>query len=81
MSLLPALPLKTPRCFETAQQWQLIRRGCVYMRSMGKLSPKFTYCTDCTPEYRDQMVREERCAFPRTTFTKINGITVGVRKR
>ena len=81
MSLLPALPFKAPACFPTQQQWDLVRNKAAYLRSCRKLSHKYTYCTDCTPEYRDQMQAEGRCKFPGTTFSKTNSIIVGSRAR
>jgi hypothetical protein len=80
MSLKPPLPVKAPACFDTPHQWNLYRRLASYLRSARKLSPKFTYCTDCTPEYRDKMCAEKRCKFPGTTFKIVNGVTVGQRE-
>jgi len=79
MKLKPALPVQKPACFDSLFQWNFYRRLASYLRSCRKLSPRFTYCTDCTPEYRDKMRAERRCKFPGTTFTKINGVIVGQR--
>lgn len=79
MSLKPALPVQAPACFVTKLQYTLYRNKAAYLRSCRKLSPKFTYCTDCTPEYRDKMIAEGRCRFPGTTFSTVNGVIVGQR--
>ena len=81
MSLLPPIPKAKPTCFDTQFQWNFYRELCSYLRSARKLSPRFTYCTDCTPEYRDRMITERRCKFPGTTFTVVGGIITGDRKK
>lgn len=71
------LPLRSPKCFDSQKQWNLWREVAVYSAGDG-----FTYCTDCTPARRDQMIAEGRCAFPNTTFVKqTGGVIVGRRRK
>lgn len=63
-----------PACFESEEQW-------LEFADLWKLSQpnvKMKMCHDCTPEWRDQMIRENRCAHPETVFVLLDGEVVGV---
>ncbi len=79
MTLLPPIPLVKPPCFDTKFQWNFYRELCSYLRSARKLSPRFNFCVDCTPAYRDRMKAQGRCKFPGTTFKTVENIIVGER--
>ena len=70
------LPTKRPACFDTQREWEKYHTLAIISGSSS-----FNYCTDCTPEHRDQMKREGRCKFPGTTFVKVNGVLEGRRKK
>lgn len=70
------LPTKVPACFDSQKQWNLYRPLAVYSAGNG-----YTYCSDCTPERKDAMIKQGRCGFPNTTFSRPNGVIVGRRKR
>lgn len=63
-----------PACFESPSQWEEYVRLWKYSR----IGLKFNMCYDCTPEWRDQMTRENRCAHPETVFVIQDGDLVGV---
>lgn len=66
------MPNKTPACFDSKEQYRKYK-------TLAQLtaSESFTFCTDCTPEYRDEMHQQGRCKFPGTTFTRNNGVITG----
>lgn len=69
------LPFRAPRCFESQAQWNTYRTLAQYCAGNG-----FTYCTDCTQEYKDKMVAGGRCEYQGTKFkTMAQGIIVGRR--
>lgn len=70
------LPRVMPPCFDTRRQWEKY-----HTLAMISGSSSFNFCTDCTPEHRDQMIRERRCKFPGTTFVTVNGVLEGRRKK
>ena len=61
------LPRKAPPCFDSQQQWGIYR---VLSQISG--DNQFNYCTDCLPEHKEQMCKEQRCRFPGTTFVLID---------
>lgn len=65
---------KTPDCFESAPQWREYQRMWRLSKGMGRVN----YCTDCTPEYRDAMIKEWRCAHPQTIFVEKDGELIGL---
>lgn len=58
-----------PPCFDTREQWlawwALIRDS---VRTNGKKAPLIHFCQDCTYEYQQKMIREQRCEYPQTDF-------------
>lgn len=70
------MPKKTPACFDSNTQY-----GKYKVLAIMTAAPGFTFCTDCTPQYRDEMTCAGRCKFPRTTFAKNNGVIVGRRAK
>lgn len=70
------MPNKMPTCFETSDQY-----GKYKVLAQLTATEGFTFCTDCTPEYRDRMISEGRCKFPGTRFAKNNGVLVGRRAK
>lgn len=70
-----------PRCFDTQKQWVEYIEA---RQDMGRRGWK-NYCTDCTPDYKDKMVVQGRCAFPRVIFIVVgrklpDKELIGVRK-
>lgn len=70
------MPRKMPSCFTSIREWGIYKVLAQLTATKG-----FTYCTDCTPEYRNKMIAEGRCAFPGTQFGKNNGVIVGRRMK
>ena len=68
------LPKKAPACFESQEQWNQYRELAVQSARDG-----FTFCVDCTAEYRDKMKQANRCRYPRTEFEEVAGVLVGRR--
>lgn len=67
----------TPRCFNSYKEfklWVTAARGA--HPTLGH-----SYCEDCTPTYRDQMIAENRCGYPEVTFKVVQGEFVGRRSR
>lgn len=53
-----------PPCFESAyhyQHWRYLLRG-------SNDHPGSGYCLDCTPEYKVEMMAQNKCAHPETVF-------------
>lgn len=69
--------MKTPKCFENAHQWREYQK----LWRQSKDSTVVNYCVDCTPEYKCAMVKEGRCAYPRTMFRIKDEELVGVRDK
>jgi hypothetical protein len=70
-----------PLCFSSTSQYRA-------WRSMAmRVSPGDSqYCTDCTPQFQAERIREFRCAYPGTTFHVssdgfIDGVRPGCRTR
>ena len=73
--MTPRLPRRPPSCWIGGQsRWDEYRALAKYTARPG-----FTYCTDCTPEYKQEAVQLGTCQYPGTTFVKIHGVTVGRR--
>ncbi len=70
------LPAKTPACFDSKEDY-----GKYKVLAQLTAAPGFTFCTDCTPAYRDEMAAVGRCRFPGTKFVAINGVIVGRRPK
>ena len=70
------LPRVAPACFDSQEQW-----GRYHVLATISGGNGFTFCEDCTPEYRDKMVAQRRCKFPGTVFTKVNEVIVGERRK
>lgn len=70
------LPTKAPACFASQAAWNQYRADAHYTAGDG-----WTYCTDCTARRRDQMIVQNRCAFPGTTFVRASGVVVGRRRK
>jgi len=68
------MPRKAPACFDSQAAW-----GIYKVLSQLTATDGFTYCTDCTPEHRDAMKTQRRCAYPGTIFHRSNGVIVGQR--
>ena len=69
-----------PACFNSEQEWE---DWCRYAdaSTTGKRGVRCHFCTDCTPEYQDKMVKENRCAHPDVKFIKMHGVIIGRRAR
>ena len=70
------LPVKKPKCFPSQQQWEEYKHLAKFSARSG-----FDHCRDCMPAYRDKMVAQRRCAYPRTEFTAPYGSIVGLRRK
>lgn len=60
----------TPKCFEDERQYRIWRELAI----QSKLESLHGFCTDCTAEYKAQMVMNGRCQFPNTIFVRSHGI-------
>lgn len=61
-----------PKCFDSLEQymlWKNVARNA-YPGASG-------ICADCTPEYKEKMIKANRCARPLTYFIRIDGELVG----
>lgn len=54
---------KMPPCFSNPTDWDVYVQ--LHIRTRGG---KLMYCTDCTPEHRDHMIKQGRCSYPETVF-------------
>ena len=62
---------QVPEC-STAEEYRLWRN------SAREVYAAYNFCTDCTPEYKEQMLREGRCEKPDTIFLQDkDGFTFG----
>jgi len=62
---------QVPEC-STAEEYRLWRH------SAREVYAAYNFCTDCTPEYKEQMLREGRCEKPDTIFLQDkDGFTFG----
>ena len=86
-SRLVPMPTQAPPCFASQKEWNTYKFICDWQANQSgsgagskRMIPKsFTYCVDCTPEYRDEMKRQGRCRFPGTVFSKKDGVVEGRR--
>ena len=63
----------SPLCFTSQRVFEL-------WKSTSYMDADATICSDCSFEYQQQMVAQQRCAYPDTTFHKgINGFVEGRR--
>lgn len=53
-----------PPCFDSASQY----RQWLYLETQSAGPRDRNVCLDCTPEYKDQMLKENRCTHPETRF-------------
>lgn len=71
------LPMKAPACYKNQKEWDMYREVANYSAGDG-----FTFCTDCTPEHKADMMRQGRCKFVNTAFVVTpSGTIVGRRKK
>lgn len=71
---------KRPPCFETQEQYdEWLEAAEEVARLAGDPDP-VNYCTDCTPEYKAQMLSEGRCGFVRVKFIHLGGKAVYGRR-
>lgn len=70
------MPRLVPACFDSKRQW-----GVYKVLAQITATDRFTYCTDCTPDYRNRMNAAGRCKFPNTTFTLNGGVLIGRRNK
>lgn len=52
-----------PKCF-SGPEWAAWKRAAV----LSGLKRGSYYCTDCTPEFKAQMLGQNRCGWPKVTF-------------
>lgn len=53
-----------PACFNNASQY----RDWIYLNRQATQPRDPSYCLDCTPEYKEKMMNENRCSHPETRF-------------
>lgn len=67
-----------PPCFTDQEQWFEWRK---LARTAGNVDYRNSYCEDCTPEFKAQMQKEDRCMWPCVTFGRDkDGDLVGTRQ-
>jgi hypothetical protein len=54
--------LTHPLCFVSKSQYKLWREALMSGNEIANI------CTDCTPSYKAQMVKQSRCHKPKTVF-------------
>lgn len=59
----------SPKCFDSRDRWVIYLESAQAARKPGRqpfddgiYRPLFNFCTDCSPEWKAQMVAELRCA-------------------
>lgn len=57
-----------PKCFGSLEQWDEYRELWRLSHRHCDQTPQVNFCKDCSPEYRDQMIEQDRCAHPETVF-------------
>ena len=57
-----------PMCF-TRQQYQ------DWKEAAGSEPPAMGPCTDCTPEFKQEMLEKNRCENPQVVFLEVNGVS------
>lgn len=63
-----------PKCFDSDAQWD------EWNRRRREARENVSYCRDCLPERRENMVKEGRCEFPAVAFVIAReGDIVGLR--
>lgn len=75
----PPLTDRTPKCFRDRRQWLAYKKPADFLLRHGKENGAYTYCTDCTPEYKAAMLVARRCAYPGTVFIHVGPLIVGKR--
>lgn len=64
-----------PLCFSSTRQYRLWRSTAARMPPGDS-----DYCSDCTPQFQAQRIRQRRCGYPGTTFHQgADGFVDGVR--
>jgi len=53
-----------PACFSSASQY----REWIYLNRQASQPRDPSYCLDCTPEFKERMMGENRCSHPETRF-------------
>lgn len=70
-----------PLCFHSNRQYQQWQKAAARSGEADHLHHS-GYCTDCTPEYQSEMIRQFRCKHPGTTFKHdADGMIEGTRYR
>ena len=59
---------RRPACFSSLAQWKVYNDLVSLSADEGH-----TYCTDCTKLFKDTMVKQGRCSYPKTTFKHLPG--------
>ena len=60
--------MSCPPCFNGEEEF---RQWVRYARQ-SQPPPADSYCFDCTEQYRDKMIAENRCEFPDTSFITLS---------
>jgi hypothetical protein len=73
---MPSLPLSYPRCFKSRAQFI----DWVHAARVANPGPS-GYCVDCTSEYKEKMLKADRCTYPAVMFRNVKeeGV-IGLRK-
>jgi len=67
--------MEYPACFDSFEQFRL------WKEAARAASPGGSYiCSDCTPKYKEDMIKQKRCAKPLTRFIRVEGELVGKAK-
>lgn len=53
-----------PQCFNSADEYH----QWLFLLQLSRENIRVGFCIDCTPEYKMQMMREDRCEHPETQF-------------
>jgi len=73
-------PITTPRdyppCFDSAEQYRYwLEANAGYSpRERPDFPKEPNYCRDCSQEYKDKMIMQDRCIFPEIIFKKVKDV-------
>jgi hypothetical protein len=61
--------VSAPKCFDGPRQFAEWERHEAEAHALR--NPPVDFCSDCTPQYKSEMVKAGRCEFPHTLFVTI----------
>lgn len=65
--LSAAAPHAAPACFDNKEHY----KSYMLLKKMSVNTMDYNFCMDCTPEFKDEMLKCGRCEHPETQFITI----------